>query len=56
MAGTFFRCPTCGNMRTDDRVYRGQCGHIVCESCSPYNYCCVCNGPLTWKDEIGRIG
>lgn len=56
MANTFFRCPTCGNTAPGYSVYRGACGHIVCGRCAQYNYCPLCNGPLTWRDEIGTIG
>ncbi len=54
---TFFRCPLCGNDEKDYRVYRcPSCGKIMCGRCAPYNYCPCCNGPLTWKDQIGYIG
>ncbi len=54
--GTFFSCPTCGNSKTDDRVYRcSKCGKLICESCGNY-HCPHCDTAVGWRDEVGRLG
>ncbi len=56
MSATFFRCPTCGNPKTDDRVYRcPECRTIMCDACGYYE-CPSCGQTMTWKDQIGYIG
>lgn len=55
MNATFHHCPTCGNPKKGDRVYRcSKCGALVCDSCSP-THCCRCDQPLRWNDQKGWI-
>ena len=56
MSATFFKCPTCGNTKKDDRVYRCPvCNKIICDSCG-YHKCPYCENQMTWNDFIGYIG
>ena len=56
MSAIFFRCPFCGNPKTDDKVSRcPECKTVMCDACGYYN-CPSCDHRMTCNDIIGYIG
>ena len=63
MAAIYAMCPTCGNPRVGDAIYRcPECGRICCINCiqetwSSWGHCPGCNFKLDSSSyRIGEIG
>lgn len=49
-------CPSCGNQKEDDRIFRcPKCGKLVCEQCSYYN-CIHCDAEIPFSNQVATIG